>query len=263
MRRHAIFAHYDRQNEVKRYVLFYLHELSKVTDGTTFVTTSELGPREVEKLGSTCESVLMKQNAGFDFGMWQHALERIDASRYDELLLTNSSVFGPLWPLSSELDGMAHVDCDFWGLTENFELAWHVQSYFLVFRRRVLESECFQAFWRSVLPYRDKFQVIRSYEVGLTRFLRDHGFVARVAYPESRIVPRRRLTSGKPKPLNPTCLYPARLLDERMPFVKVELLRDNPGNVPLEPVRERMRASGYDMSLVEFDREGASGGGHP
>jgi hypothetical protein len=40
-----------------------------------------------------------------------------------------------------------------------------------------------------------------------------------------------------------------------MPFVKFMLLRDNVGNVPLEPVYRAMEDAGYDLSLIEHDRE--------
>jgi hypothetical protein len=39
-----------------------------------------------------------------------------------------------------------------------------------------------------------------------------------------------------------------------MPYVKVELLRDNPARIPLEPVYRAMKESGYAMDTVEFDR---------
>ena len=57
-------------------------------------------------------------------------------------------------------------------MTDSFEIRWHVQSYFLVIKRRALQSLAFSQFFNAVLPYRDKDQVIRSYELGLTRFLR-------------------------------------------------------------------------------------------
>jgi hypothetical protein len=45
-----------------------------------------------------------------------------------------------------------------------------------------------------------------------------------------------------------------RLLRAGMPFVKVELLRDNPVGARVFPVVRHLRRVGYDMSLLEFDR---------
>ena len=57
---------------------------------------------------------------------------------------------------------------DFWGMTENWELCRHIQSYFLVFRRPVLASPALPTFFESVLPFRNKKNVILAYESGVT-----------------------------------------------------------------------------------------------
>ena len=54
--------------------------------------------------------------------------------------------------------------------------------------------------------------------------------------------------------INPTTTQPVELLRAGMPFVKIELLRDNPRSIPLEPVILELEKSSWDSSLVEFDR---------
>ncbi|MBM4377578.1 MAG: hypothetical protein FJ095_21085 [Deltaproteobacteria bacterium] len=254
MRRLAIFAHYDAQNEVKRYVLHYLEALRTVCDDIIFVSTSPLPESEVGKLTSTCGTVHLKDNVGLDFGMWRHALERIDLGAWDELVLANSSVFGPVTPLAVTFAQMAPVTCDFWGMTNNHDIAPHIQSYFLVFRRAALASEAFKRFWECVLPYKNKRQIIMNYEVGLSTFLVENGLrPALVAPVEELPVPLWR-RKKRWKASNATCSFPRLLLEEGVPFVKVELLRDNPVGVPLAPVYRWMERRGYDLGLVEFDR---------
>jgi hypothetical protein len=46
---------------------------------------------------------------------------------------------------------------------------------------------------------------------------------------------------------------PFALLDHGVPYVKVELLRDNPHQIPLARVRARMAASGYPLDLLDRD----------
>ena len=129
------------------------------------------------------------------------------------------------------------------------EVAWHVQSYFLVFRRRTLDSRAFAEFWSSVLLYRSKFQVIRSDEVGLSAYLLENGLDGR-AFASCDKLPRRRST---PEVFNPTVLKPTELLTAGMPFIKTALLRDNPRKVRLGPVFEAIDKAGYDRSLLELD----------
>src|SRR5262245_44276656 len=95
----ALFAHFDAQDQVKRYVIEYLAALKTVCERIVFLSTSHLPATEIEKLRPHVEAVLLKDNTGYDFGMWQHALERTDLAGVDELVLTNSSMFGPLYPL--------------------------------------------------------------------------------------------------------------------------------------------------------------------
>ena len=187
--------------------------------------------------------------------MWRHALSELDLSVVDELVLANSSVFGPIYPLAPIFEQMAERDCDFWGMTDSFEIRWHVQSYFLVIKRRALQSSAFSQFFDAVLPYRDKDQVIRSYELGLTRFLREHGlkpdaFVPMASWLRSPL--RRAHVCAKRR--NATLYYPLQLISAGMPLVKVQLLRDNPARVSVVLVLQAMAAAGYDMSLVQFDR---------
>ncbi len=255
MNRVVLFAHYDGHDEVKAYVVYYLEQLRKDCTRIVFVSTSKLAESELAKVRPHAETIFLKDNAGYDFGMWQHALERIDLHGVDELVLTNSSMFGPVYPLAPIFGRMEHDRSDFWAMTDNFEYRWHLQSYFLVLRRRVLTSPIFRDFFASVLPYRDKGPVILSYEVGLTSFLVENGFSPGAFVPiESWTSWATRRRMDLERRWNPTLFYPAKLLSLGMPFVKMMLLRDNVGNVDLAPVYRRMAEAGYDLDLIAFDR---------
>jgi rhamnosyltransferase len=179
--------------------------------------------------------------------MWKAALAEYDLSGFDELLLTNSSIVGPLQPLARLWQNPLADKCDFWGLTDNDEIAPHLSSYFLVFHKNVIRSECFAVLWKSVLPYADKDQIIRSYEVGLTIWLEQNGFKWKALYNQSdvfkRYAERRKKRSFSSKVLerlkrrgvpaqlpgrNTTLYYPDILIQSGMPFLKASLLKDQP-----------------------------------
>jgi len=253
-RRLAIFAHYDAQGRVKRHVQYHLRALREVCDTVWFVSSASLSPGELGTAAALTDRAWTRENVGFDFGMWREALGQANLSEWDELVLTNSSVFGPLWPLTRAFETMQRSSCDVWAMTDNVERGWHLQSYFLVFRARCLRSDAFRRFWDSVELLRDKREVIESYEVGLSRFLTDEGFEADALVPE-RSLPPRPLSHWlrRPQFFNPTLVQPLALLERGMPYVKVELLRDNPMEQPLEPVLRAMGRAGYDRSLIEID----------
>jgi rhamnosyltransferase len=252
MKRIALFAHYDGKAEVKRYIVHHLRELRKVCDAVWFVSSGGVSEAELSKARDVCERAWTRPNVGYDFGMWHEALRDIDCTAWDELILTNSSVFGPLWPLEEAFAKMANVSCDFWGMTDSGSISWHVQSYFLVVRRGLLHSAAFKEFFSSIQPLTDKRDVIRRYEVGFTTRMTQAGYRGAVFAPRAEI-PRALIKRLLRPNFNPPISQPLALLSRRMPYVKVELLRDNPRKIPLHRVFAVMDGAGYDRSLIEID----------
>jgi hypothetical protein len=236
MKRLAIYAHYGNSPLVAGYVLFYLQHILELGFEICFVSNSELSPASETQLKQFCERVIVRENTGLDFSMWQRGLAEYDLLQFDELFLTNSSIIGPVQPLAPLWQNPALADCDFWGLTDNNEMNQHLQSYFLVFRKPVIQSPRFAAFWRSVLPYQNKLQVVHNYEIGLTCWLEEGGFKWKAAYPQAdvwRLFKKKRGLARtllnlcfrpNQKPLNSTLYAPDILLQCGMPFVKVALL---------------------------------------
>jgi O-antigen biosynthesis protein len=247
MRRIALFAHYDPQNRIQRHILHHLTALREVCDEVHFASTAQLSAEELGKLVGLVASHRIMENAGYDFGMWGAMIAALDLRKCDELVLTNSSVFGPMKTLAPTFARMEQKVCDFWALTDSLEFEYHLQSFFLVLRSRLLHSGQVERFFASVLPYRHKWQVIRSYEIGLTHFFLDQGFLP-IAL-ASVLMPTLHLG-----PCNPSIWVPLELMDLGFPYVKVELLRDNPVGVDTAAVRRRMAAEGYPLDLVELER---------
>jgi lipopolysaccharide biosynthesis protein len=252
MKRVAFFAHFDAQHQVKPYVEVLLRALAQVCSRVVFVSTSRLPPGELAKIQPLVEHALLKDNVGLDFGMWQHAFEHIDLAGCDELVLVNSSVVGPVFPLGPIMQQMSQEPCDFWGMTDNTEFHWHLQSYFLVFKRKVLDDPEFQRFWRELEPAQSKQQIIESYEVGLSKLLRDEGFIGKAfAATTSWANGFQRWWMRHTKRTNATLWYPLELLNAGMPFVKVALLKDK--SRPVVPaVLEAMRLTGYDVDPAQL-----------
>jgi rhamnosyltransferase len=100
----------------------------------------------------------------------------------------NDSCFGPLFDLEQVYLRMEQKDIDFWGLTEfresnygmpgtNERVPAHLQSYFLCFNKKTINSETFQIFWRNVDYEKDIDAVIQKYETQLTLLLQNSGLV--------------------------------------------------------------------------------------
>jgi rhamnosyltransferase len=237
MKRLAIYAHYGSSPQVASHVSFYLQHIAELGFQICFVSNLEISPTSEMSLKKTCERVIVRENTGLDFSMWRRGMAEYDLLQFDELLLTNSSIIGPLQPLAPLWQNPAVADCDFWGLTDNDELNQHLQSYFLVFRKRVLHSERLRDFWRTVLPYKNRQQVIQSYELGLSCWLEEGGFQWQAIFKLEAIIATflarrsfwKKLCGRKPwvPGRNTTLCFPDLLLERGMPFLKVALLREN------------------------------------
>src|SRR6185295_17213274 len=112
-----LFAHFDADAIVRPYVLHLLKELRTIADAIFFVSNSPLSEVELDKVRAYCSRATTKENVGFDFGMWSEAMKHVDLDSYDELVLSNSSVFGPLRPLAPIFEKMEGVG-DVWGMTD-------------------------------------------------------------------------------------------------------------------------------------------------
>jgi lipopolysaccharide biosynthesis protein len=220
----ALFAHYDRDGIIDDYVLYYLRGLRHVAERIVFVSNGALRPGEAPKLDGLAELVSAEHHGGYDFGSWQRAFAHIerDLGAIGELILANCSCFAPVYPFADVFEHMASVECDFWGPTahqKNGQLG-NIESYFMVFRQRILTDPAFADFWRAVEPQPHVDRVIAQYEVGLSRFLLARGY---------------RLASYMPQdpellPLNGFYLR-HQLHRYRSPWLKVRLFKENPHSV--------------------------------
>jgi GT2 family glycosyltransferase len=278
MKRAAIYAHYGESPKVALYVFYFLKEIRSLGFEICFVSNSPISPESQRELSTLCQKFIQRENNGFDFAMWQAGLAEYDLSMVDELLLTNSSIIGPLQPLAPLWKNPSVKDCDFWGLTDNDELGLHLQSYFLVFRRQVIHSASFGEFWRSVLPHTDKQRVIQDYEIGLTRHLEKAGFKWLAIFTQQRLwslfLRRRNLRKkigdwycARPLPgRNTTTLLPDLLVKCGMPFVKAALLQERNLQVSPKVAVELLEASSLPAEVLEdlhlkkkVQSEGSSG----
>ena len=274
--RAIIFAHYDKHKLVDDYVYFYLDKLQKVSNYMVFVSVVELTQNEINKLKTICDDVILRDNVGYDFMSYRVGLESFDHKLYDEVVICNDSVYGPFYSLRVIFDSMQEKKCDFWGITSGDEIAYHLQSYFVVFKKKVLHSKAFQKFWRDVEVLESKSDIIKKYEIGLTQQLLTRGFTG-LSYidhkpnmlktfkerlkrltPSKIIVKVSLLMQGKYKIQDSFTVsimhedWKELVVYKKAPFIKIELLRDNPVTVQIDDYEDVIKSiSDYDVALIK------------
>lgn len=254
-RRTAIFASFSPDGRIRERTLFLLRGVAAVSDNVVFVSSAPLFPDEAGKLRGLVSDILCEPHGEYDFGSWKRGWKVAEsrgllvADAADELILCNDSCFGPVFPLEESFESMRGRPCDFWGLTVNDEGgAEHVQSYFVVFRRRVLDDPSLGEFLSGVRSLTGRGSAIVHYETRLTAFLHGRGFSYDSLVPRSFL---EEAEDGYPNPM----LRPLELMRRwRMPLVKVKAFD---GEIREDPysVLDVLRAANPALGRLVFVRE--------
>ena len=234
-RRLVILVQYDPDGGIPAFVRIHLERLHPVASRLVLVSNSPMSRDAQQVAKSLCDKIIVRENIGWDFAGWRDALTAEDMQEWDAIILTNSSIVGPLFPLEPIVEKMEARGQDFWGMVHSRHIRSHLQSYFLGFNARVVRSETWRKFWGSVENLHDKRQVIRRYEVGLTRMLHDSGYsfghlIDDPQFPHSlRLVHIERLRSRLRIPMNvnyvnKTVELHQEMIEAGMPYLKASLL---------------------------------------
>ena len=150
MKRICLFAGYDNKNIIHDYVVYYLKELSTVAD-VYYMADNEISEHEKAKITPYVKGAYGFNHKKYDFGSWQELIKIIGwekLSEYDELILANDSVFGPLYPIKElfekiEKDRQWEV-CGMDRVYNADKDLWYISSYFLIFKNRAFTSNFFK-----------------------------------------------------------------------------------------------------------------------
>lgn len=238
----CLFAHFDAQGEVKENVLYYLKSLAKFTDIILISTSEHLPDEVIEKVKHYCRSIIVKNNYGYDFGAWKTGLDYLGSKLqdYEQLILVNDSVYGPLFDLESIFTKMKHYDV--WSMTDNHEIEYHLQSYFMVYRKKAFTHPLFIDFWEHFKVYLNKQILIENNEIGFSQTLLHSTLHCGVHY------------STKDKHYTNVLQYhwDTLISKHQFPFIKKEVLERNPLQLDIENWKEVISSSSdYPTELIE------------
>jgi lipopolysaccharide biosynthesis protein len=98
----------------------------------------------------------------------------IDITEYDQVIICNDSVYGPLFNLGAVFKRMNQKKYKFWGITKSETPASHIQSYFIVFGKEIIDDNSLYNFFLNVESLSSKEEIIKKYEIGLSSWLRGY-----------------------------------------------------------------------------------------
>jgi hypothetical protein len=166
----VVLAVHQRARVLPSHVRTYLEALGGLDAGVLVVDTTDGGVPIAPELAPL---VLRRANTGWDVASWLAGIHEARGllADLDELVLANDSVFGPVHDLRESWEHERVRDADFWGITDSWQIGYHLQSYFLVLRRTALSHPAFWAFLERYPFPLAKRQVVRDGEIGLSSAL--------------------------------------------------------------------------------------------
>ena len=190
-KRLAIYFFYDRRGVVDGYVPYFLNDLKKNVSEIMIVCNGKLdiaGKEKLEQYGK----VLVRENKGFDVWAYKTALETYGwdkLAEFDEVIMLNNTIMGPVYELSETFEKMDQKDLDFWGLTEYFKIKGdpfgyspygylpdHIQSHWIACRRPLVSSKEFHDYWENMSMIEDYAQAVGKHESIFTKTFADMGY---------------------------------------------------------------------------------------
>lgn len=226
MKRLGIYVIYDSDRTIDEYIAKVLSglrsNLSKLIIVCNF-TEIISGFEYIEKYA---DEIKCRENIGFDAGAYKDVFQKLYSSgeiyKFDEVLLANDSFYGPVDSFDPAFTLMEKVDCNYWGLTkypggtyEGRRILPHIQSYFICFKKDVVNSRVFYDFWHQ-MEYPETFvEAVFNFEFCMNQTLEEAGFNG-MAYMD-RIPGRLDVKFGE----NPYMRYPFELIkDFKLPVIK-------------------------------------------
>ena len=192
IKRLVIFFFYDKDGIVDNYIPFMLNDIKRNISELMVVCNGVLDSESRKKLIKLTPNILVRENSGFDVWAYKTALEYYGWERlaeFDEVVLMNFTIMGPLYPFKEMFDVMDKKDVDFWGLTlhhgASFDpfgmieygfLPLHIQSHFIAIRNDMIKSNEFRLYWENKPMINTYNEAVCLHEAIFTKKFEDMGF---------------------------------------------------------------------------------------
>ena len=195
-RRLGIFFFYDGDGVVDSYVEAMLADMVKNLSELTIVVNGDLSSKSYAKLARFTDKIILRENVGLDVWAYKTAMESYGWERlaeFDEVVLFNATIMGPVYPFAEMYAEMAGRDVDFWGITWFHKVDFdpfgttpegyiprHIQSHFHAYRRSLVTSKEFQQYWDKMPEITSYTESVGMHEAPFTQRFERLGFTSDV-----------------------------------------------------------------------------------
>jgi len=266
IRRLVIFLFYDKDGIVDDYIPALFDGLKDFYDELCFVANGKLQKKGREKVEKYVTNFLVRENKGFDVWGYKAGLEFYgweELEKYDEVILMNYTIFGPLYPFSEMFEFMNKKDLDFWGITKHHKVDFdvfntckygyipeHIQSSFLVIRNSLLRTKDYQDLWKNMPMINSYAESVGLYEVIFTKEFNEKGYKSGVYIDTSDLEGYTRY------PL--MMMSDELIINRRCPIIKLksfsqnymDIIMDTIGSCTINSYEFIKNNTSYDVDLI-------------
>ena len=214
----CLFASYESQPRVSHEVITYCRALAPFFDRIVLLTNDDRGPI-LNASEIPVAAVVQVPNAWYDMGMHWRVLKNAPLDSVKRLALVNDSCL-----LVRPLDELfaATKPSPFWGVADSFEIAHHLQYFFVVFEaealatlRRFVDASDFNSYGPNVDV---RAIACRDFEVGLSVFMEANGIALHGVYSPASMLATPAVRGVQPDAsrLAIQCINPSMMLWDRM-----------------------------------------------
>ena len=212
-----VYVIFESEARLQEYKLRFLQALAPLVDDVIVVVNGQLHDDDINTL-EAYGKVLTRDNKGYDTAAFREGIFAFGKDKlkdYDQLLLVNDTNIGPMRDLSQVFQEMADKQLDFWGISFGEEqedvtkenpygyIPKHLQSYFLVIEKLMLNDDSFYEYWSHLTDTDSRDKAIGRHETRFTKHFADLGYrfdAVVQEYEDSAmyIHPLRMLKAGSP-----------------------------------------------------------------
>lgn len=184
MKRLGIYVFCDKDGIVDNYISYFLNDFIQYFQEILIVCTGTLTKEGRQILQKFTHHILVCESNDMKLWGYKKGLEYFGwdiLKQFEEVILTNDILMGPVYPFGIMFSHMDKKDIDFWGIFKNHEekdsgFPEYIPSCFMAFRNRMIQSKEFQKYWKRLSCSQTQEKASQQYEVTFTHYFEQLGF---------------------------------------------------------------------------------------
>lgn len=203
----VIYAHYDKDNIIKQYVLETLSIFAQLGYDIQFYTTScMINNYDAEYLPFKINYLSLNYGAGSDWYMWLDGCKqlRTQSNNYDWVTLINDSMLigiNGIGNMQETIHEMENKDLDFWGHWDSSEISYHIMSSLYVLKYNVIDYYI-RFCDEFLISCKTKQDIILRCETKFTLYLNANGFKSEAVIQETSYPLVKKIPTPSHNPVN-------------------------------------------------------------